>query len=178
MADAAWSCRVTAGECCIEGGSELEEGIAFGTETLGMSGVGDRLERDVNEQGVALGRTDADDGDSGWWGTTVGARRGVRSGSDNVSVVVVTLLSGVLARIVIGGDGGGSNGELFAGGRGVCWLCCFDSCILRPRTPRKCRYIPDAVLQKLHSTQRFGAYMSAWVRWVNSAALMVEEDRF
>ena len=177
MTDAAWSCRVTAGECCIEGGSLLGEGIAFGTETLGMGEVGDRAERDGDEQEVAVGSTDANDGDSDRRGATVGARRGVRNGSDNVGVVVVTLLSCVLARIVSGG-GRGSDDEALDGGRGVGWLCCFDSCIRRPRTPRKCRYIPDAVWQKLHSTQRLGAYMSAWVRWVDSAALMVEEDRF
>ena len=57
----------------------------------------------------------------------------------------VTLLSCVLARALGGGGEGGSDDGSFDGRRGVGWLCCFDSCILRPRTPRKWRYIPDAV---------------------------------
>ena len=145
MADAAWSSRVSAGEYCIEGDAELQVGIAFGTETLRTGAVSGRAGRDEDELGVEVGRADANDGDSGRWGTTVGARRGVCNGTDNVGVARGTLLSGVSARAVGCGGEGGSDGESFEGGRGVSRLCCFDSCILRPRAPRKCRFIPDAV---------------------------------
>lgn len=42
------------------------------------------------------------------------------------------MLSCVLARAVGGGGKGGGDDGSFDGGRGVGWLCFFDSCILRP----------------------------------------------